>query len=188
MGRPGRPRQPARPRTPSGAPSRAKGARPYVDPTAVCKAQRLARGATEANWTDQMHATPLGRLCITGQLGAPDVAKDLYETGVWYRRLWLRASGVMQAPSPYPRSEARGGGGERDHVAELRAMSAYNDAMQAIRGSASKAAVWRIICCEQETTHAYDIAPLIEALRAMGVVRLSGRVAPSEPRAGLRLR
>ena len=183
MARPGRKRKPAAPRYPNGKIRYDETDRGLMD---VAKAQRLARGATEADWRHAEHECPLGRLRLSGRLsGDPEASSALYEAGVWYRALWLRMRAAIAAPSPTPGAMSfRLSGGPSPMTPDdvLRILARHSEAERAIPRAARRA-VWDVVICEAEP-RPDQVAPLVEALAALAALRAgekNSQIRPSAP-------
>lgn len=175
MARAGRPRKPAIARQPNGRRAEATRTQRQEAATAVVRRQRIARGATPENYTSQAHATPIGRLWLTGALNAPKdprKAEERYQTAVWYAALYHAQRNAMEARKPYaslPGSKAPLV--EPDAETCLRAIARHREAERLIPAR-SRAPIWAIVICEQAEYPPAWVAELLPALDAMTLHRV----------------
>ena len=174
MARPGRKRGPAPARQPNGRKAEPTRAQRQEAATAVVKRQRLQRGATNENYTSQAHATPIGRLWLTGALNAPKdprKAEERYQTAVWYAALYHAQRLARDARKPYASLPGNRSPFEPSAEDCLRAIARHRDAERLIPAR-SRAAIWAIVICEQAEYPPAWVAALLPALDAMTVHRI----------------
>ena len=174
MARPGRKRQPAPARQPNGRKAEPTHRQRQEAATAVVKRQRIQRGATLDNYTSQAHATPIGRLWLTGALNAPKdprMAEERYQTAVWYAGLYHAQRIARDARKPY--ASLPGNRAPFEWSAEdcLRAIARHREAERMIPVR-SRAAIWAIVICEQSEYPPAWVAALLPALDAMTALRI----------------
>mgnify|MGYP000104836413 CR=1 FL=1 len=173
MARPGRKRGPAPARQPNGRKAEPTRAQRQEAATAVVKRQRLQRGATNENYTSQAHATPIGRLWLTGALNAPKdprKAEERYETAIWYAALYHAQRNATEARKPYASLPGSAAPFEIDAATCLQRIARHRAAERLIPPR-SRAAVWDIIICERPEYPQAWVAELLPALDAMTVLR-----------------
>lgn len=171
MGKPGRKRVPAAARQPNGRKAEPTPRQRQEAATAVVRRQRIARGATPENYQDQAHATPIGRIYLSGVLGRAQTGRDRYETAIWYAALYHAQRNAMEARKPYaslPGSKAPLV--EPDAETCLRAIARHREAERLIPAR-SRAPIWAIVICEQAEYPPAWVAELLPALDAMTVLR-----------------
>lgn len=186
MSRAGRPRAMVL-REPNGRASRSA---ERDEPVATARNYRLARGASNveklpngeknpAYWRAQEHGTLLGRLHVNGFLDLdgknPDRAKDRYEAGVWYRRLWLDMRRAIEAPMPHVRAPGAptGQGRPMEPDDARRAIAKEHRALLAVDASHRKV-LYAVVVQEVETMHPMWLGPLTQALDALADHRARG--------------
>lgn len=171
MARPGRKRQPAPARQPNGRKAEPSRVQRQEAATAVVKRQRLARGATNENYTSQAHATPIGRLWLTGALNAPKdprKAEERYQTAVWYAQLYHAQRNAIEARKPYASLPGTAAPFAIDAEECLRAIAKHRAAERLIPAR-SRAPIWAIVICEQAEhppSWVGDLLPALDALTA----------------------
>lgn len=171
MGKPGRKRVPAAARQPNGRKAEPTPRQRQEAATAVVRRQRIARGATPENYQDQAHATPIGRIYLSGVLGRAQTGRDRYETAIWYAALYHAQRNATEARKPYaslPGSKAPLV--EPDAETCLRAIARHREAERLIPAR-SRAPIWAIVICEQAEYPPAWVAELLPALDAMTVLR-----------------
>jgi len=171
LGKPGRKRVPAAARQPNGRKAEPTPRQRQEAATAVVRRQRIARGATPENYQDQAHATPIGRIYLSGVLGRAQTGRDRYETAIWYAALYHAQRNAMEARKPYaslPGSKAPLV--EPDAETCLRAIARHREAERLIPAR-SRAPIWAIVICEQAEYPPAWVAELLPALDAMTVLR-----------------
>ena len=174
MSRPGRKRVPAVARQPNGRKAEPSRVQRHEAATAVVKRQRLARGATNENYTSQAHATPIGRLWLTGALNAPKdprMAEERYQTAVWYAALYHAQRLARDARKPYASLPGNRSPFEPSAEDCLRAIARHRDAERLIPAR-SRAAIWAIVICEQAEYPPAWVDALLPALDAMTAHRI----------------
>lgn len=171
MARPGRKRQPAPARQPNGRKAEPTHRQRQEAATAVVKRQRIQRGATLDNYTSQAHATPIGRLWLTGGLGRAQTGEERYQTAVWYAALYHAQRLATDARKPY--ASLPGNRSPFEPTAEdcIRAIARHRDAERLIPAR-SRAAIWAIVICEQSEYPPAWVAALLPALDAMTALRI----------------
>lgn len=182
MPRPGRKRVPAVARQPNGRKAEPSRVQRQEAATAVVKRQRLARGATNENYTSQAHATPIGRLWLTGGLGRAQTGEERYQTAVWYAALYHAQRLARDARKPYASLPGNRTPFEPSAEDCIRAIARHRDAERLIPAR-SRAAIWAIVICEQAEYPPAWVAALLPALDAMTAHRI-GVGGVSETAAG----
>lgn len=171
MGKPGRKRVPAAARQPNGRKAEPTPRQRQEAATAVVRRQRIARGATPENYQDQAHATPIGRIYLSGALGAHQTGKDRYDTAVWYAALYHAQRLATDARKPYASLPGNRSPFEPSAEDCLRAIARHRDAERLIPAR-SRAAIWAIVICEQAEYPPAWVDALLPALDAMTAHRI----------------
>lgn len=170
MGKPGRKRVPAAARQPNGRKAEPTPRQRQEAATAVVRRQRIARGATPENYQDQAHATPIGRIYLSGVLGRAQTGRDRYETAIWYAALYHAQRNATEARKPYASLPGSAAPFEIDAATCLQRIARHRAAERLIPPR-SRAAVWDIIICERPEYPQAWVAELLPALDAMTVLR-----------------
>ncbi len=170
MARPGRKRGPAPARQPNGRKAEPTPRQRQEAATAVVRRQRIARGATPENYQDQAHATPIGRIYLSGVLGRAQTGRDRYETAIWYAALYHAQRNATEARKPYASLPGSAAPFEIDAATCLQRIARHRAAERLIPPR-SRAAVWDIIICERPEYPQAWVAELLPALDAMTVLR-----------------
>lgn len=175
MARAGRKRKPAAPRHPCGK-IRADARDRQGDARAVVKAQRLARGATEATWAHAEHETPFGRLYVSGAFSSPtdpDQAKSWYQAGLWFGGLWRSMRAAIAAQPPHARAPggATAAKGTPPGESDLLRAIARHRAAERVLTRLEIMAIWEIIMVEREVTPAWLVPHLLTGLPKLVAVR-----------------
>ena len=170
MARPGRKRGPAPARQPNGRKAEPTPRQRQEAATAVVRRQRIACGATPENYQDQAHATPIGRIYLSGVLGRAQTGRDRYETAIWYAALYHAQRNATEARKPYASLPGSAAPFEIDAATCLQRIARHRAAERLIPPR-SRAAVWDIIICERPEYPQAWVAELLPALDAMTVLR-----------------
>lgn len=130
------------------------------DAREVGRAQRIARGAGDADWHDPKHGSVLGRLCLAGH-----ITPAQHEAGARWAIVVQRFAAAWQIPMATPRAvdlnTVRGRSGAADDPAAMRRIKlAYEDGFAAMR-DAGWGAVRAVTECVTR-----DEVPLLLSLRA----------------------
>lgn len=171
MGKPGRKRVPAVARQPNGRKAEPTRAQRQEAATAVVKRQRIQRGATNENYQDQAHATPIGKLFISGALGAHQKGKDRYDTAVWYAALYHAQRLARDARKPYASLPGNRSPFEPSAEDCIRAIAKHRAAERLIPAR-SRAPIWAIVICEEADYPPAWVPELLPALDAMTLHRV----------------
>lgn len=171
MARPGRKRQPAPARQPNGRKAEPTHRQRQEAATAVVKRQRIQRGATNDNYQDQAHATPIGKLFLSGALGAHQKGKDRYDTAVWYAQLYHAQRNAIEARKPYASLPGTAAPFAIDAEECLRAIAKHRAAERLIPAR-SRAPIWAIVICEEVDYPPAWVPELLPALDAMTLHRV----------------